>query len=120
MKTHGPPYRAPLFSPSVGRFHQGMIVQVPLACRRPQRQPEARRHPRRACRPLWQWRRGGGGAAGGFGRAAPEFDPTKLNDTDRMELHAFGTEGKGHANLVAVLDNLGKGPPQVRPSRTWS
>ena len=41
--------------------------------------------------------------------ALPRVDPTKLNDTDRMELHVFGTEGKGHVNLVAVLDNLGKG-----------
>ncbi len=30
MKTHGLLSRAPLFSPSGGRFPQGMIVQVPL------------------------------------------------------------------------------------------
>ena len=30
-------------------------------------------------------------------------------DSDRMKLFVFGTEGKGQANLVAVLDNLGKG-----------
>jgi N-acetyl-gamma-glutamyl-phosphate reductase len=37
------------------------------------------------------------------------LDPTELNDTDRMKLYVFGTEGQGQANLVAVLDNLGKG-----------
>ncbi len=30
MQTHGLLDRAPLFAPSVGRFPQGMIVQVPL------------------------------------------------------------------------------------------
>ena len=37
------------------------------------------------------------------------IDPTELNDTDGMKLFVFGTEGQGQANLVALLDNLGKG-----------
>ena len=41
--------------------------------------------------------------------AVARIDPTALNDTDGMRLYVFGTEGKGQANLVAVLDNLGKG-----------
>ena len=34
---------------------------------------------------------------------------TPLNDTNRMELRVYGSEGRGQAVLVARLDNLGKG-----------
>ena len=37
------------------------------------------------------------------------LDPTELNGTDRMRLYVFGTPGQGQVNLVALLDNLGKG-----------
>jgi N-acetyl-gamma-glutamyl-phosphate reductase len=37
------------------------------------------------------------------------LDPTELADTDLMKLYVFGTEGQGQVNLVALLDNLGKG-----------
>ena len=33
----------------------------------------------------------------------------ELADTDRMKLYVFGTAGAPHVNLVALLDNLGKG-----------
>ena len=33
----------------------------------------------------------------------------ELADTDRMKLYVFGTAGAAHVNLVALLDNLGKG-----------
>jgi N-acetyl-gamma-glutamyl-phosphate reductase len=41
--------------------------------------------------------------------ALARLDPTELNDTDLLKLYVFGTEGQGQVNLVAVLDNLGKG-----------
>lgn len=108
MMTHGLLSRAPLFSPSVGRFHQGMIVQVPLHIGDLNGNPKlADIHAALAAH------YGVGGSVDvvplEVSAALPRIDPTKLNDTDRMELHVFGTEGKGHANLVAVLDNLGKG-----------
>ena len=31
------------------------------------------------------------------------------NDTDRMKLFVFGNEAAAQVNLVALLDNLGKG-----------
>ena len=36
-------------------------------------------------------------------------DPTELADTDRMRLFVFGSADGTRANLVALLDNLGKG-----------
>jgi N-acetyl-gamma-glutamyl-phosphate reductase len=40
------------------------------------------------------------------------LDPTRLNDTNRMELHVL-PNAAGHVLLVALLDNLGKGASGV-------
>lgn len=109
MQTHGLLSRAPLFSPSVGRFAQGMIVQLPLHLADLEGTPSlgdlhaalARHYAGQdvvvEVVPLAE------------SAQLARVDPTELNDTDRMKLFVFGTEGKGQANLVAVLDNLGKG-----------
>ncbi len=96
----------PLFAPSVGRFAQGMLVQVPLRVA-----PD------------------GGGAddmhaalaehyAGqdavtvvplAEGRELKRLDPTELAGTDRMKLLVFGSPDGRLVNLIAILDNLGKG-----------
>jgi N-acetyl-gamma-glutamyl-phosphate reductase len=39
----------------------------------------------------------------------PRLDPEEMTGTDRMKLYVCGTEGAGQVNLVASLDNLGKG-----------
>jgi N-acetyl-gamma-glutamyl-phosphate reductase len=108
MKQHGLINRRPIFSPSVGRFAQGMIVQVPL---------------------FLDDLKGGSSLASlhdalvahyagqtivevvSLSESAkiPRLDPEKLNNSDKMRLFVFGTEGKGQVNLVALLDNLGKG-----------
>jgi UDP-3-O-[3-hydroxymyristoyl] glucosamine N-acyltransferase len=41
--------------------------------------------------------------------AAARLEATALNRTDMMELFVFANEARGHAVLVARLDNLGKG-----------
>jgi N-acetyl-gamma-glutamyl-phosphate reductase len=108
MKQHGLLDRRPIFSPSVGRFAQGMIVQLPLYLADLNGAPSlGDLHAALAAHyagqdvvevvPLAESARVG------------RLDPTELNDTDRMKLYVFGTEGQGQANLVAVLDNLGKG-----------
>ncbi|TRW98757.1 N-acetyl-gamma-glutamyl-phosphate reductase [Paracoccus sp. M683] len=93
----------PVFSPSVGNFAQGMAIQVPLQL--------------------------GGGrslsslhqaladhyARAQFVRVLTADDvgarvvPTKLNDTNMLEISVHGDDGNGCANIIAVLDNLGKG-----------
>ena len=108
MQAHGLLTRRPIFSPSVGRFAQGMIVQLPLHLSDLNGAPSlADLHAALAAHyagqsvvdvvPLAD------------SSAVARIDPTALNDTDGMRLYVFGTEGKGQANLVAVLDNLGKG-----------
>ena len=108
MQLHGMLSHAPLFSPSVGRFAQGMIVQVPLHLSGLNGAPRlADLHAALDSHYAGQ----------NVVEVVPlaesaqlaRIDPTELNDTDRMKLYVFGTEGKGQANLVAVLDNLGKG-----------
>ncbi len=99
---------APLFAPAVGRYAQGMIVEVPL--------------------PLWALP---GAPTPTIAHAAladayvgekfvevaslteaaalKTLDPEGLNGTNRMKLFVFGNAEKGEARLVALLDNLGKG-----------
>ncbi|TAN02365.1 MAG: N-acetyl-gamma-glutamyl-phosphate reductase [Rhizobiaceae bacterium] len=108
MKVHGLLENTPIFSPSVGRFAQGMIVQVPLYLSELNGSPSLgdvhaalTAHyagqaivevvPLEECHKL------------------ARLDPTELNGTDQMKLYVFGTEGDGRINLVALLDNLGKG-----------
>ena len=38
-----------------------------------------------------------------------ELNPELYNNTNRMRLHVFANDAKGHAVLIAVYDNLGKG-----------
>ncbi len=108
MKTHGLLARTPVFSPSVGRFAQGMIVQMPLYLEDLAGAPSledvhgvlAEHYAGQSVVevvPLAE------------SREIARLDPTTLNGTDRMRLFVFGTPGTGHANLVALLDNLGKG-----------
>ena len=108
MRVHGLLASRPLFVPSVGRFHQGMMVQVPLQL----------------------WALPGSPSAGDIrgvlanyydgqsfitvaGLAATaaitHLDPEALNGTNELRLHVFGNDSHEQAVLVAVLDNLGKG-----------
>ena len=98
----------PLFTPAVGRFHQGMIVEVPLHLGALPTTPKlADLHA--ALSKAY--------ADEAFVRVASldecaataNLDPEKLNGTNMMELYVFGSDRLGQARLVAVLDNLGKG-----------
>ena len=108
LKLHGLLDRAPIFSPSVGKFAQGMIVQVPLYLSDMNGNPSlgdvhAALTAHYAGQDVVEV------VSLAESAALPRIDPTELNNTNRMKLFVFGTEGKGQANLVAVLDNLGKG-----------
>lgn len=106
MKQHGLLDRSPLFSPSVGRFAQGMIVQVPLfAADLKDGTTVETVHAALTAHyagqnivqvvPLDE------------AKSLARIDAEELVDQDTMKLYVFGT-GE-HINLVAVLDNLGKG-----------
>jgi N-acetyl-gamma-glutamyl-phosphate reductase len=100
--------RAPLFSPAVGRYRQGMIVEVPLhlhALPAAPRLADVRAALARAYRGEPMVRVASPEETG----ALKTLDPEALNGADRMRLYVFGSDHSGHARLAAVLDNLGKG-----------
>jgi N-acetyl-gamma-glutamyl-phosphate reductase len=108
MKAYAGLEHRPVFSPAVGRYRKGMLVEVPLALDAlPGAPPVAAVH---ACI-----------ADAYAGETFVEvvsrkqtmgvatLDPEGLNGTNRMRLFVFGGEREGQARLVAQLDNLGKG-----------
>ena len=40
---------------------------------------------------------------------AASVSPEVLNNTNRMRLHVFANDSRGHVLLMAIYDNLGKG-----------
>ncbi len=108
MKIHGLLDRAPIFSPSVGKFPQGMIVQVPLhlddlaegttlECIHAALVAHYAGQDIVTVVPLDE------------SRKLPRIDAVELAGKDTMKLFVFGTPGASQVNLVALLDNLGKG-----------
>jgi N-acetyl-gamma-glutamyl-phosphate reductase len=104
MREHAGLTHAPLFTPSVGRFYNGMIVEVPL--------------PLYALPGVPRLADVRAALAAAYDRepfvelgdaVAVTLDPEALNQTNQMRLHLFGSDEAGHARLIAVLDNLGKG-----------
>jgi N-acetyl-gamma-glutamyl-phosphate reductase len=94
----------PLFMPSVGRFYNGMIVEVPLPL---YALPGA---PRLAdVRATLAAAYDGEAFVGPGAEDASNLDPEVLNDTNFMQLYVFGSDDLAQARLIAVLDNLGKG-----------
>jgi len=98
----------PLFSPAVGRWRQGMIVEVPLPLHALPGRPgleDVHAALDRAYRgerfvqvlPLAQ------------AKAISALEPEGLNGSNLMQLMVFGSAEHGQARLVALLDNLGKG-----------
>lgn len=119
MQVHSGLDHAPLFAPSVGRYAQGMIVEVPLQLWALPGRPSPARlletlaaayagetfvevASAEACATLQKARTGAAGYV-------VDLDPEALNGTNRMRLFVFGSPDGSQARLVALLDNLGKG-----------
>ncbi len=97
--------RRPIFTPSVGNFRQGMLVQLPLHLDLLPGQPTGAELEATL-------RQHYAGSTWVSVAPAPEsgrLDALALNDTNQMELRVFANEQHRHAVLVARLDNLGKG-----------
>jgi N-acetyl-gamma-glutamyl-phosphate reductase len=109
----------PLFSPAVGRYAQGMVVEVPLVLWTLPGRPAASDLQAALAQAyagerfvevasaeesagLQKSRAGAAGYVEGL-------DPEAMNGTNRMRLFVFGNEDRGEARLIALLDNLGKG-----------
>jgi N-acetyl-gamma-glutamyl-phosphate reductase len=108
MTVHGKLDKAPLFAPSVGRFAQGMIVQVPLFL-----DHLAEGTTLETVHAALVSHYAGQSVVSVVPLAEsaklPRVDAEELVGKDTMKLYVFGTPGGAHVNLVAVLDNLGKG-----------
>ena len=110
---------SPLFSPAVGRYAQGMIVEVPLLLRALPGQPRSsdlldaltaayagEQFVEVADADEIAALQNSRAGASGYVQA---LDPEAMNGTNRMRLFVFGNDDRGEARLVALLDNLGKG-----------
>jgi N-acetyl-gamma-glutamyl-phosphate reductase len=108
MQFHAKLTQRPLFAPAVGRYRQGMIVEVPLQLRALPVAPRIKEI-HAALKQAY--------AGETFIEVAPldecaslkTLDPEGLNGANRMRLYVFGSDEHGQARLVALLDNLGKG-----------
>jgi len=106
MREHAGLSHAPVFAPSVGRYRQGMIVEVPLALWALPKTPKlADVHD--ALARAYEGERFVTVASLAEAAALKDLDPEALNGTNRLQLFVFGHDGA--ARLVARLDNLGKG-----------
>ena len=108
MTRHCGLRRRPVFSPAVGRYRKGMLVEVPLALEALPETPK----PGDVHGCLAAAYRGEpfiDVASPAQSADIATLDPQGLNESNRMRLHVFGSEDGGQAHLVALLDNLGKG-----------
>ena len=97
--------RRPIFAPSVGNFAQGMLVCVPLFLDDLPLKPRGADLEAALAEHY---------AASHFVKVVPaepsgKMEPQSLNGTNDLELRVFANDARGHAILVAKLDNLGKG-----------
>ncbi|MEL6661972.1 MAG: N-acetyl-gamma-glutamyl-phosphate reductase [Pseudomonadota bacterium] len=128
FEAGGPPYRAyalgqqhkhppemmtqtglahlPLFTPAVGNFAQGMLVEVPLPLRALPGTADLDQ-----ISGAWQSTYTGGPFVRvpsiNEAKDITSIEPETCNGTNRLELFVFGTDEQ--ARLIARLDNLGKG-----------
>ena len=106
MKTQAALAHTPWFVPAVGRFAQGMIIEVPLPLWALPKKPK-RKDLHKVLAGTYADER--------FIKVIPlpDGDATKTlgadgcNDTNRLELYVFGSDEQ--ARLVPLLDKLGKG-----------
>ncbi|WP_420409036.1 N-acetyl-gamma-glutamyl-phosphate reductase [Hoeflea sp.] len=100
--------RKPIFTPAVGRFPQGMLVNVPLhldllnggASVETVFQALSEHY---AASEIVEV------AGPAEAAAAVRLDPEELKGSDRLKIYVCANEDAGQVNLVASLDNLGKG-----------
>ncbi len=101
--------RRPLFTPAVGNFRQGMLVQLPLHLDTLPGKPKAADlHAALAAHYA------ASNTPEQFVQVLPPTDSGKLdalalNDTNQLEIRVFANEEYRHAVVIARLDNLGKG-----------
>jgi N-acetyl-gamma-glutamyl-phosphate reductase len=108
MKMHGGLDHPPIFEPAVGRYANGMIVEVPLPLYALPSVPKvADLHA--ALSKAYAGERFVQVAGLEEAASVATLEPEAVNGTNVMKLYVFGSDKLQQARLVAVLDNLGKG-----------
>jgi N-acetyl-gamma-glutamyl-phosphate reductase len=108
IQRHGGLTHRPLFVPSVGRFAQGMIVQVPLqlwalpGTPKPAAIRQALADHYAGCRYVRV-------ASPDDVKAIEWLEPEAVNGTNELRLHVFEDPAGEQVMLAGLLDNLGKG-----------
>jgi len=108
IQRHSGLEKRPIFVPSVGRFAQGMIVQVPLqlwalpGTPTPADIRQALADHYAGCRYVTV-------ASENDAKAIDWFDPETVNGTNELRLHVFADAAGEQVVLAGLLDNLGKG-----------
>lgn len=108
IQKHGGLLTRPIFTPAVGRYAQGMLVELPLhlallgdgRCLHDIHAAYAAHY---KDEPFVEV------ASLDEAKGLATLDPEGLNGTNRLKLFVFGSDTSGQARLVALLDNLGKG-----------
>jgi N-acetyl-gamma-glutamyl-phosphate reductase len=108
IQSHGGLLTRPIFTPAVGRYAQGMLVELPLHLGMLNgsvsvteiHEALAEHYAREAFVEV---------ASLHETKGMTTLDPEGLNGTNRLKLFVFGSESSGQVRLVALLDNLGKG-----------
>jgi N-acetyl-gamma-glutamyl-phosphate reductase len=108
MRIHAGLEHPPLFAPAVGRYRQGMLVEVPLQLFALPGAPSPDQV-RAAIADHYAGQRFVEVASAVEIATTRTLDPEGLNGTNRLKLYVFGDNNAGQARLVALLDNLGKG-----------
>ena len=108
MTRHAGLTRAPLFSPSVARFHRGMLVEVPLQLWSLPGAPNPA-DLRAALTDAYTGKALISVASLAEAAELKVLDAELLSGTDLLKLFVFANDKAGQARVTAVLDNLGKG-----------
>lgn len=98
----------PVFSPTVARFPQGLLLEVPLHLWALPDEPDISAV-HEAISAAYDGERFIRVASLEESRSANAVDAEMLRDTNQLLIHVFGDPDLQMVNLVAVFDNLGKG-----------
>jgi N-acetyl-gamma-glutamyl-phosphate reductase len=108
IQAHGGLLTRPIFTPAVGRYAQGMLVELPLHLGM-LNGSVALNEIHQALHDHYQHEPFVEVASLNEAKSLTTLDPEGLNGTNRLKLFVFGSESSGQVRLVALLDNLGKG-----------
>jgi len=108
MQVYAELAHAPVFQPAVGNYAQGMMGCVPVFTELLMKRAHGAE-----IRDCLAETYGGSAVIEVMPFAAiersSEVNPEVLNNTNRMQIHVFANDARGHVLLMAIYDNLGKG-----------